>query len=173
MRRTLLTLLAVLTALTLGLLATAGQASMTREADLTIRQQTVGCHDWSLNNGSFKLVQRLLVHEGESFTVTNRDMCGHRLVQTGGSDSVLMQRAGTPGTTSDGALAPVGKGVRMSLLAPGTYTFTTLEDDGLVYGVKEADEYFGRGRLRTTGTDNVLTLEVKVLPDVNGGTDGS
>lgn len=155
MRRTLFALsIAVLVA---GAVVVAGASTSTKtQADLSIRHAMVGCHDWSLNGGPFRASQTLVLREGHSFTVTNRDNCAHSLVQVAGPEKAL---------AGEKVVEPLGASVRVPLLTPGTYTFTTAEHGDLAYGTTEPQQSFGFGKLTSTGLDNVLTLKVHVVAD--------
>lgn len=156
MKRTILTILAACASAALVLVGvTAASATPAiSQGDVTIRHVTAGCHDWSVNGGAFRTAQVLVLREGQSFTVTNRDNCGHALVQVSGPSEALA------GATPVEAL---GAPVRVPLHLPGVYTFTTQERSDLTYG-SGSSEHFGFGRLASRGPDNTLVLTVRVLP---------
>lgn len=141
----------------IGILTAAGTTStVTTAADLTIRHATAGCHDWSLAGGSFKTSQTVFLREGQSFAVTNRDNCGHALVQVGGPTAAL---------AGEETIEPLGAPVRVQLTTPGLYTFTTTESDTQTLGATDASQHlFGLARLSSVGADNALMLHVRVLP---------
>lgn len=139
-----------------GVVMAAGVSRTSAETGLTIRHATVGCHELGVRGGSFGTAQSLVLRQGHSFTVTNRDNTGHVLVQTGGPSEVLA------GSTT---LEPLGTPVRVALHVPGLYTFMTQENEGSMYGTTDAEQHFGFGKLASTGVDNVLTLNVRVVPD--------
>lgn len=149
--------------LTAGLVASASSGAPTTDTTaLLIRHATVGCHVWT-SGGTTATTKTLVLREGQSFTVYNRDNCGHELVEVSGPAHGLFMNAET-NTPTSGTLTPLGTGVRFTLDTVGRYVFKTAERDDLAYGV-DTDRYDGFARLQSTGTDNTLTLIVKVVPN--------
>jgi hypothetical protein len=161
---------AALALLAVGVVSAASSHTSTADATkLVIRHAAVGCHDWSLGGGSFGTSHYLLLRQGQSFTVENRDNCGHELVQTSGPLHASMLNAAT-GTAASGVLKSLQPGVRVVLDKVGTYVFTTAERDDLEYGA-DTDMRFGFAKLASSGPDNTLTLVVRVIPDHNHAVD--
>jgi hypothetical protein len=113
-----------------------------------------------VNGGGYATTHRLVLRQGESFTVQNRDNCTHELVQTSGPAAAFENLSGTTGTTLQ-AFTP---GVRVTLPTAGDYWFSTVENDAYTYGSSD-DLYGGFSRLQSSGPDNVLHLVVHVSPD--------
>ena len=149
-------------ALALGTLTATMRGAPTTHADLTIRHASVGCHMWAVNGGRYQATQRLVLREGQSFTVENRDNCGHELVQTAGPSMAMQNLSGAEGT----AIAPFRPGVRVTLLQPGAYAFKTVESEAFKYGWQD-ELYGGFSRAQSHGPDRVLQLIVRVWPDRN------
>ena len=157
MKRALLSGLAafLVAAAVVGVVMAAGSRT-SAHADLTIRHASVGCHVWALGGGAGRTAQTLVLRVGQSFTVTNRDNCGHSLVQTSGPSNAL---AGAK------TIESLGAPLRVALYVPGVYSFTTSEHEDYAYGATEAQQNFGFAKLTSGGMDNTLTLRVRVLPD--------
>jgi hypothetical protein len=149
--------------------AASSQESGVDPAKLVIRHAPVGCHVWSLGGNSPQVAHILVLRQGESFTVENRDNCAHRLVQMNGPMKASMVDAAT-NSPSTGVLMSLRPGVRVTLDEVGTYVFSTSEDDALAYGV-ETDNRFGFAKLESIGPDNTLSLTVRVIADHNHATD--
>jgi hypothetical protein len=162
-RRVWTTLLSIgVAALVLGTLTAATQGASSAGPVLTIRHSFVGCHVWAYGGG-VSTTQVLVLHEGQSFTVENRDNCSHELVQTGGPAVAAMTNlSGAEGTMIE-ALRP---GVRVTLSKAGVYRFATVESDALRYGYRD-DLYGGFSKMSSRGPDNRLELVVRVWPDRN------
>jgi hypothetical protein len=153
-------MLAVAVAATAAATAVSGEMTATTRSatSLTIRHSFRGCHAWAVpGEASLKVHHRLVLRVNQSFSVENRDNCGHRLVQTAGPVEVLSDSV---------VLMSLRPGATIMLEEPGLYEFKTVEDDALAYGV-ETDQYTGFARMASTGADNVLTLSVLVLADRN------
>ena len=158
--RTLISFLLVgIAALVAGVLATSTGATPRGGTLLTIRHAAVGCHTWTLN-GSTATAHLLILRQGQSFTVENRDNCSHTLTQTSGP--TLARAANLSGETGTEVVA-FARGVEVTPTEPGVYTFTTAENEAHTYGWQS--ELYGRiTRMQSTGTDNVLKLTVRVWP---------
>jgi len=149
-------LVAGVAALVLGAASAGSVSSMPARADLTIRHAVVGCHVWSVNDGALGVAQTVVVSEGQSISVTNRDDCGLRLVQTAGPEGVL---------STAKTVEPLGPLVRVAMHEPGVYRFVVTDDPAADYAGGDAGQEFGLARSRPTiGPDNVLTLTVRVVP---------
>jgi hypothetical protein len=131
---------------------------------LSIRHAAVGCHVWS-SGGAGVTTKTLILRQGQSFTVHNRDNCGHELTQVNGPEQVRFLNPVT-GASVSGVLHSLRPGVRVNLDKAGTYVFTTRERDDLAYGA-DTDAWFGFAKLGSSGPDNTLTLVVRVIPDHN------
>ena len=154
-----------LVVLTVGIVSSASSVAATSDTtSLLIRHAAVGCHVWATGGGSVT-TKTLVLRQGQSFTVQNRDNCGHELVQENGPEQARFLIAAT-GQSTSGVLYSLGRGVRVDLDKVGTYKFTTTERDHLAYGA-ETDTWFGFAKLGSSGLDNTLTLIVRVIPDRN------
>jgi hypothetical protein len=120
-----------------------GAASATNapgHASILIRHQVQGCHSWSVDGGAFKARQSITLRRGAVLSVLNADVMPHTLVLTSGpSLHIANARMGKMAAT-----------VKVTLLRPGTYRFTTKAGEDYMSGVT------------TTGADNVLRLTVVV-----------
>jgi hypothetical protein len=151
---------------TAGIMAAASsQSSSVDPTKLVIRHVPVGCHVWSLGVESPQATHYLVLRQGQSFTVENRDNSGHKLVQLSGPTTAPMVNAATD-VASSGLMMSLQPGVRVALDKVGTYVFSTSEDHALAYGA-ESDNRFGFAKLGSVGPDNTLTLTVRVIPDRN------
>jgi plastocyanin len=128
-------------AFALGLAGTASAASSAPGHDsLLIRHQMRGCHTWSANGGAFKVSQSITLRHGGWLAVTNNDVMPHTLVLASGP----ALRIAHP------KLGHMGASLRVTLIKPGVYHFTTKPGEDYMAGMK------------TTGEDNVLKLTVTV-----------
>ncbi len=151
--------------LTAAVVSSASSGAATSDATaLSIRHAAVGCHVWS-SGGEGVTTKTLILHQGQSFTVQNRDNCGHELTQANGPERVRFLNPVT-GATVSGVLDSLRPGVRVNPDKTGTYVFTTRERDDLAYGA-DADSWFGFAKLGSSGPDNTLTLVVRVISDRN------
>jgi hypothetical protein len=147
-------LAAALSAALLATVASAGAAS--GQTSLLIRHQVRGCHSWSLNGGPFKATQALVLHRGNSLTITNNDAMPHALIKTmGPSVRLLNLKTGTMGMGMHGHVAPgamthMGASTKVVFLKAGVYRFTTKAGEDYMSGMK------------TIGEDNILRLKVTV-----------
>jgi hypothetical protein len=120
-----------------------GAASATNasgHASILIRHQVQGCHAWSVDGGAFKARQSITLRRGAVLSILNSDVMPHTLVLTSGpSLHIANARMGKMAAT-----------VKITLLHPGTYRFTTKAGEDYMSGVM------------TTGADNVLRLTVVV-----------
>jgi hypothetical protein len=166
MKKKLTVLVGIAVALsTAGVVAASSQAPGVDPAKLVIRHVPVGCHVWSLGGNAPQAAHTLVLRQGQSFTVENRDNCAHWLVQLNGPVKAPMVDAAT-NAPSTGVLMSLRPGIRVTLDRVGTYVFSTREDHALPYGV-ETDNRFGFAKLQSTGPGNTLTLTVRVIPDRN------
>jgi len=131
----------VLLALIAAAIAVAVPAGAKAPTQVKIQHATHGCHTWSVANNTSAASQKIRVHAGTAFTVTNNDVMPHTLVQLAGPRVALhLPRMGHMGATT-----------QLTLLKPGTYRFTT----------KAGEDYPGV-HVTTIGEDNVLRLTVVV-----------
>jgi hypothetical protein len=148
------TALAAVAALLLATAATA--ASAPSQASLIIRHQVRGCHAWSVNGGSFKASQAIVLRRGGSLVITNNDVMPHALVKTSGpAVSIVNLKTGTMGmgmrmSRIPGAMTHMGASAKVIFSKAGVYRFTTRAGDDYMSGMK------------TIGEDNVLRLRVTV-----------
>jgi plastocyanin len=127
-------------AFALGLAGTASAASLPGHASLLIRHQMRGCHSWSANGGAFKVSQSVTLRHGGWLAVTNDDIMPHTLVLSSGP----ALRIAHP------KLGHMGASLKITLIKPGVYHFTTKPGEDYMAGMK------------TIGDDNVLKLTVIV-----------
>jgi len=121
--------------------AIAGSASAgTRQATLTIRHQTHGCHAWSFNGGVYKASLKITLARGTALSVVDNDVMPHKLVQLAGPRAQLIAPA----------MRHMSAQAKIVFTKAGTYTFTTKPGEDYTKGIK------------TTGEDNVLRLSVLV-----------
>jgi hypothetical protein len=134
--------------------AAAGAASP--GANLTIRHQVRGCHEWSLNGGKYGVKQVVKLSRGGALTITDNDLMPHVLMKLSGP--AVTERLVKPGSASMGKMmAPYAKGLmphmgatlRVTFNKAGTYTFRT----------KSLEDYMP---IKTVGEDNVLRVTVVV-----------
>jgi plastocyanin len=166
----------ILTATALAALAAAAAAAsgtVQPAPTLTIRHQTVGCHSWSLNGGSYRVGQTVRLREGQSLRVVNRDSHTHRLVQLSGGSLAYTAEPQLPlrgpasaamplppdpdapaaAAASDGTLGSKGASVLVTFHEAGTYVLTTAAGDA-----------FAGAEIASNGPDNTLILRVLVFP---------
>ena len=148
--------------LTAGVVSSASSGAAAPDPTAIIRHAAVGCHVWATGGGSVT-TKTLILHQGQSLTVLNRDNCGHELTQASGPERVRFLNAAT-GKPASGVLQSLQPGVRVALEKVGSYVFTSTERDDLSFGA-EADHWFGFAKLGSSGPDNTLTLIVRVIPD--------
>jgi plastocyanin len=136
------TVLLLALAATLGLTGAAAAAATSApgHASLLIRHQTRGCHTWSANGDAFKASQSIALRRGGWLAVTNNDVMPHTLVLTSGP----ALRIAHP------KLGHMGASLKITLIKPGVYHFTTKAGEDYMSGMK------------TIGEDNVLRLTVVV-----------
>jgi len=127
-------------AVTLGLAAVASAAAAPGNASVLIRHQVRGCHAWSANGDAFKASQSITLRHGGWLAVTNNDVMPHTLVLTSGP----ALRIAHP------KLGHMGASLKITLIKPGVYHFTTKAGEDYMAGMK------------TIGEDNVLRLTVVV-----------
>src|SRR5512146_2916503 len=119
-------------------LASAGQTFVPAAVghQLEIRFEPVGCHSWSLDQGSFKAEQTVQLRTGQSIVVTNHDVCPHTLVETSGAP-ISIENLG-PATPAKHVtvvgyteLAPSTASARTEATfnQPGNYVLVTHEGD--------------------------------------------
>jgi plastocyanin len=123
-------------------LAVAGSAlaAPRSNATLTIRHQTHGCHNWSLDGKVWKASQTVTVARGGGVSVVNNDVMPHALIRVSG-----------PSVTITGAaMKHMGAVAHVTFRAKGTYVFKTRAGEDYMKGIT------------TTGPDNVLRLVVRV-----------
>ena len=153
-----------------GVVSSASHATPTTDgARLVIHHAAIGCHTWTLGGGDPGAAHTLVLRQGQSFTVENRDNCGHQLVQVSGPERAPMTAEFTRAPAT-GLLPSLRPGVRVVLDKVGTYTFTTTERDDLAYGA-DTDTRFGFAKLSSSGPDTTLSLVVRVTPNRTHATD--
>ena len=142
---------------TVGALASAGAAAgSSNGANLVIRHQVKGCHEWSLNGGSYGVTKTVKLSRGGTLSITDNDMMPHQLIKLSGP--AISERLVKPGSPSMGKLkAPYAAGlmphmgavVNVTFTKPGTYKLRT----------KSLEDYMP---IKTVGEDNVLRVTVVV-----------
>lgn len=134
--------------------AAAGAASP--GANLTIRHQVRGCHDWSLNGGKYGVKQVVKLSRGGALTITDNDLMPHLLIKLSGpavterlvkTGSLSMGKMKAPYAT--GLMPHMGATLSVKFTKAGTYTFRT----------KSLEDYM---KIKTVGEDNILRLTVVV-----------
>jgi hypothetical protein len=140
-----------------GALASAGVAAgSSNGASLVIRHQVKGCHEWSLNGGSYGVVKTVKLSRGGTLSITDNDMMPHQLIKLSGP--AINERLVKPGSSSMGKMmAPYAAGlmphmgatVKVTFTKPGTYKLRT----------KSLEDYTA---IKTVGEDNVLRVTVVV-----------
>jgi hypothetical protein len=123
-------------------LAVSGSAlAATNNATLTIRHQTHGCHNWTLDGGkSWHVTQRINFVRGAVLTVVDNDVMSHKLIQVSGPKAAL----------AGATMAMMGARAHVAFPTKGIYVFKTHAGEDYMKGIK------------TTGEDNVLKLVVTV-----------
>jgi hypothetical protein len=123
-------------------LAVAGSAvAATNNATLTIRHQTHGCHNWTLDGGkSWHATQSIKFVRGAVLTVVDNDVMSHTLIQVSGPKATLVHAA----------MKHMGATAHVAFPTKGTYVFKTRAGEDYMKGIK------------TIGEDNVLKLVVTV-----------
>jgi hypothetical protein len=154
-KRTIMMTAAVFAAL--GALTSAGVAAgSSNSASLVIRHQVKGCHEWSLNGGSYGVTKTLKLSRGGTLSITDNDMMPHQLIKLSGP--AINERLVKPGSASMGKMkAPYAAGLmphmgatmRVTFTNPGTYKLRT----------KSLEDYMP---IKTVGEDNVLRVTVVV-----------
>jgi hypothetical protein len=152
MRRSLILLAAVATALGLAACGSSPNASTSAppakasvkptSTSLMITHIVKGCHTWAIGTGT-PVAPSTTLHVAPSTTVviTNNDVMPHLLKSVSAAGAVLT----TPAMNRPGAKSTVALPKQ-----PGVYTFTT-----------KAGEDYSKG-IKTTGPDNTLKLKVIV-----------
>ena len=135
----------VLLALVAAAIAVAAPAGANAPIQVRIQHATHGCHTWSVANNTFAASQKIRVHAGTAFTVTNNDVMPHTLVQLAGPRVALHVQGATH------MMGHMGATTQLTLRTPGTYRFAT----------KAGEDYPGV-HVKTIGEDNVLRLTVVV-----------
>jgi hypothetical protein len=91
-----------------------------------IQHAHFGCHTWEHAGIVTGTAHAIVVGAGHPFTLENRDLADHLLVQTSGPATVaplLLPHFGSAATITHGAATAI------TLHMPGTYTFQTQEGD--------------------------------------------
>ena len=142
---------------TVGALASAGAAGgSSNGASLVIRHQVKGCHEWSLNGGSYGVTKTVKLSRGGTLSITDNDLMPHQLIKLSGP--AINERLLKPGSPSMGKMkAPYAAGLmphmgatmRVTFTKPGTYKLRT----------KSLEDYMP---IKTVGEDNVLRVTVVV-----------
>ena len=109
-------------------------------ASILIRHQIQGCHAWSVDGGAFKARQSITLRRGGVVSVLNTDVMPHTLVLTSGPSLHIV----------NARMGHMAASLRLTLVHPGTYRFTTKAGEDYMSGVT------------TSGEDNVLRLTVVV-----------
>jgi plastocyanin len=120
-----------------------GAASATSapgHASILIRHQVQGCHSWSVNGGAFNPHQSITLRRGGVISVLNADVMPHTLVLTSGPSLHI----------ADARMGKMAASLKLTLVHPGTYHFTTKAGEDYMSGVV------------TSGPDNILRLTVVV-----------
>lgn len=135
-------LAALVALLALGaVVATSALAASPQHASVTIRHQMMGCHAWSVGNGSYTAHVATKLSAGGSITFTDNDVMSHQLIKKSGSAVVF---------SGSHTMGHMGATLKVTFPHAGTYHFTTKPGEDYMKGVK------------TMGEDNVLTLTVTV-----------
>jgi plastocyanin len=123
-------------------LAVAGSAvAATNNATLTIRHQTHGCHNWTLDGGkTWHVTQSITFVRGAVLTIVDNDVMSHKLIQVSGPKATLV----------GAAMKHMGATAHIAFKVKGTYVFKTQPGEDYMKGIK------------TIGEDNVLKLVVTV-----------
>ena len=128
-------------ALLTAILALAAPAGAGSNAQVTIRHATKGCHTWAVNDQAYRATQHVTVTRGTTFTLMNKDVMPHTLIQL----------AGPKVTLGHALLNHMGASTKFTLSKSGTYRF----------GTKAGEDYKGIA-VKTIGEDNILRLTVVV-----------
>ena len=154
-KRTIMMTAAVVGAV--GAFTSAGVAAgSSNSASLVIRHQVKGCHEWSLNGGSYGVTKTVRLSRGGTLSITDNDMMPHQLIKLSGP--AINERLVKPGSPSMGKMkAPYAAGlmphmgavVNVKFTKPGTYRLRT----------KSLEDYMP---IKTVGEDNVLRVTVVV-----------
>jgi hypothetical protein len=150
------------------------QAPQGWEPMLTIRYEVVGCHSWSLNDGSYGVEHKLRLKVGQSLVVVNNDISTHTLLETSGGDVAMTSLPAAPPKvhvrvmpprlddestavptsasvqSEAGSMSTMGAGARVTFNEPGSYELIT----------REGGVYFPGWT--TVGPDNQLVVHVQV-----------
>jgi hypothetical protein len=118
----------------------ASSMSAPGHASILIRHQMLGCHAWSVDGGSYKARQSITLRRGGVLSVLNADVMPHTLILTKGPSLHI----------SNATMGKMAASLKLTLLHPGTYHFTTKPGEDYMSGVT------------TSGEDNVLRLTVVV-----------
>jgi hypothetical protein len=124
-------------------------------ATLVIRHQYAHCHAWSLNGGPFKAHQAMTLERGASLTVSDFDVMPHRFVELAGASVTMrngttMPMMGGSVSQAPGVMSRMGAWTTVTFSQAGVYRFRTRAGEDYMQGI------------RTSGTDNVLSLTVTV-----------
>ena len=125
-----------------AVLTASALAAPTKNAKITIRHATHGCHTWSYGGGAYKASLKITLNRGTVLTVVNTDVMPHKLVLTSGPNAKLK----TPAMKHMSAVAHV------TFTKAGVYKLTT----------RAGEDYPSAKGIKTTGDDNVLRLTVTV-----------
>jgi hypothetical protein len=122
-------------------LAVAGSAAAApNNATLTIRHQTRGCHNWSLDGKSWHATQTITLVRGGVLAVVNNDVMPHKLIQVSGPKVAVASMT----------MGHMHASAHVAFTAKGKYVFKTRVGEDYMKGIK------------TIGEDNVLKLVVTV-----------
>jgi len=140
-----------------GAIASAGVAAgSSNSASLVIRHQVKGCHEWSLNGGSYGVTKTVKLSRGGTLSITDNDMMPHQLIKLSGP--VISERLVKPGSPSMGKMkAPYAAGLMPHMGAMVMVTFTKAGTYKL--RTKSLEDYMP---IKTVGEDNVLRVTVVV-----------
>lgn len=131
--------------ITLVALAVVGSAAAApRNATLTIKHQTRGCHSWSFDGKSWHATQTIKLAHGGNLTVVDNDVMPHKLIQVSGPKARITTRV---------TMMHMGATAHVGFPAKGTYVFKT----------RAGEDYPYAKNVKTVGEDNVLKLVVTVV----------
>ena len=125
-----------------AVLAAAPAAAAGGSATITISHETRGCHMWQLNGGKLAPNLTISLKSGTTLRFVNNDIMPHRLIQSAGSNLVLVH----PNMNRLAAVATT------KLTRKGTYRFMT----------KAGKDYKMFAGHETIGEDYALRLTVHV-----------
>jgi plastocyanin len=118
----------------------ASAASAPGHMSILIRHQVQGCHAWAVDGGAFKARQSITLRRGGVLSVLNADVMPHTLVLTSGPSLYI----------ANARMGKMAASLKITLVHPGTYRFTTKPGKDYMSGVI------------TSAEDNVLRLTVVV-----------